>query len=478
MRTERADVCVIGSGAGGAVVGYHAARRGLQTLIVESGPYMRGSEMSHDACDMFPRLYKDGALQMNTSMDLFIIQGAAVGGSTVLANMVMFRTPERVLDEWQSLGAVFDRAALHRSFETIERTLGVTDKPDPANVASSSRLLMKGAQAIGVPSRWMAKAVGACVGCGGCNIGCVFDHKRSTLTTYIPWAEQHGARVLADTTVDRIEWRRGRVTALQATTITGERIRIIAKQVVVSCGAIGSAGLLLKSKIRRNVGTRVSFNVGALLMLDFAEPIDDFDGDQMTACAEGDGYTIEAVAHGPMITALSTPGWTSEHGALMREYRHHTFATSLVPTRPVGRVFHSRLFGHEETQFHLPEDDLATLRRGLRMTARIFFAAGARRIFLPTQAVHAMHGEADLGAIDRVMTSPKRFNLGTSHPQGGVPLSDDPNIGAINADFALHGFENLYVCDASVFPTSVGVNPIESIMALADYAAPRILSRC
>ncbi len=477
MRTEHVDVCVIGSGAGGAVIGYEAARRGLRTLIVERGPYVRSHEMSHDECEMFPRLYKDGALQLNTSMDMFIIQGSAVGGSTVLANMVMFRTPEPVLAAWERLGAVIDRAQLRRSFDEVERLLGVTFAPLAGNVSPSSRFLMEGAKAVGLEPRWMAKALGPCTGCGGCNLGCVFGAKRSALNTYIPWAEEKGARILSDTTVERIAWRRGRVTALWARSGDGERLRIVAKQVVVACGAIGSPGLLLKSGITRNVGTRASFNVGALLMLEYEQPIDDFDGDQMTAYAAGDGYTIEPVHQGPMTAALSTPGWFAEHGALMRRFRQHTFATALVPTQPVGRVVHSRLFGHEETQFRIPESDLAQLRRGLAMTARAFFAAGARRVYLPTQQICAVERPDQLHVIDSVMTSPKRFNMGTSHPQGGVPLSDDVGVGAVDRNFALHGFENLFVCDASVFPTSVGVNPIESIMALAHYAAPRILAR-
>jgi choline dehydrogenase-like flavoprotein len=458
------------------VVGYHAAKQGRRTLIVESGPYIRGAEMTHEERDMFPLLYKDGALQMNAGMDMFILQGAAVGGSTVLANMVMFRTPKRVLEDWRAFGAVFEPHDLERSFETVERALGVTNVPNPANVSSSSKLLMQGAAAVGISSHWMSKAVGACVGCGGCNIGCVFDHKRSALTTYIPWAIEHGARVLADTTVTEIEWRRGQVSALRAVHRNGEALKIVARQFVVACGAIGTPGLLLKNKIRTNVGTRVSFNVGALLMLDFPKPIDDFDGDQMTAYAEGDGFTIESVAQPPLSAALSTPGWFGEHAQLMREYRHHSFATSLVATKPVGRVSYSRWFGHAETQFNLPEEDLATLRRGLKATARIFFAAGARRIFLPSQQVFAMHGVEDLGMIDRVMTSPRHFNLGTAHPQGGMPWSDDPKHGAVDRDFRLHGFANLYACDASVFPTSVGVNPAESVMAVADYGAQRILS--
>ncbi len=467
MRREHVDVCVIGSGAGGAVIAHAAAKAGRRTLIVERGPYVKSHEMTHEENAMFARLYKDGALQMNTSLDMFILQGSAVGGSTVLANMVMLRPPAHVIDEWIALGAAIDRKKLDRSLSRIETLLGVTDVHDPANVSPSSRLLMEGAKAIGLSPKWMPKALGDCVGCGGCNLGCCFGHKRSALTTFIPWAEAEGARVLADTAVEAIEHRRGRAI--------GVRTRdafITAEQIVVACGAIGSPGLLLKSGITKNVGTRASFNIGSLLLLELDEPIDDFDGDQMTAYAPGPGFTIEPVHQGPMTTALSTPGWFSEHAAAMRRYRQHTFATALVPTRPVGRIVHSRFFGHEETNFRLPEEDLATLRRGLATTARAFFAAGARRVFLPTADAIAIEGPDELGAIDRVLTSPKRFNLGSAHPQGGVPLGD-----ALDDDFALHGFDNLFVCDASVFPTSVGVNPIESIMGLADYAAPRILAR-
>src|SRR4051794_8185296 len=108
MSREQVDVCVIGSGAGGSLIAYEAAKRGLSTLIVERGPYVRGREMNHSEFDMFTRLYKDSALQFTTSLDLFISQGSCVGGSTVLANGVILRPDEHVLTEWKNLGAVFD----------------------------------------------------------------------------------------------------------------------------------------------------------------------------------------------------------------------------------------------------------------------------------------------------------------------------------------------------------------------------------
>jgi choline dehydrogenase-like flavoprotein len=477
VRTESVDVAVIGSGAGGAVVAHAAAKANKRTLILERGPYARGKRMSHRDFEMIPLLFKDGGLQTNTSMDMFIMQGSCVGGSTVLANNVLFRPPPDALDAWENLGASLDRAELERSFEYIEGTIGAKNA-EHGHVSSGSRLLYQGASALGLEPRWLTTALGDCSGCGGCNIGCVYDKKPSTLTTFIPWAEELGARVLADTTVERIVHRRGQVSHLEATTGPDkEPLRIEAKQVVVAGGAIGSSGLLLKSKISKNVGRRLSFNVGAALIAEFPEKIDAFDGEQMSVYIAGDGYTIEPVSHTPAMTALMAPGWFGQHGALMRNYRHLVYGGSLVGSESNGRVVHSPFFGHEETRFRIAPNDLENLRRGLKEVARIWFAAGARKVYLPSLEFCALESASEIDRMDRVLVDARAFTKGSSHPQGGNALSDDPQIGVVDRNFAVHGFDNLFVADASVFTGCIRVNPIATVLALAHYAAPRILAR-
>jgi choline dehydrogenase-like flavoprotein len=66
---------------------------------------------------------------------------------------------------------------------------------------------------------------------------------------------------------------------------------------------------------------------------------------------------------------------------------------------------------------------------------------------------------------------PGGVTLGTGHPQGGNKMSRDPQKGAIDSEFKVYGYENLFVVDASVFPSSIGVNPQLTVMALADYAS-------
>jgi choline dehydrogenase-like flavoprotein len=66
------------------------------------------------------------------------------------------------------------------------------------------------------------------------------------------------------------------------------------------------------------------------------------------------------------------------------------------------------------------------------------------------------------------------ISVNTAHPQGGNPISRDPAKGVVNERLRVHGVRNLYICDASVFPTSIEVNPQLTVMALSHYAAQRI----
>jgi choline dehydrogenase-like flavoprotein len=119
---------------------------------------------------------------------------------------------------------------------------------------------------------------------------------------------------------------------------------------------------------------------------------------------------------------------------------------------------------------------MAVLREGLRAIARSFFAAGARRVFLPTDAFTPLHSERELGVLDAKIQRMRDVQCGSSHPQGGNPMSDDPAFGVVDSRFAVHGVDGLYVCDASVFPETVGVNPMHTVMALAKIGSRRILS--
>ncbi len=477
MRDESTDVCVVGSGAGGALIAYEAAQRGLEVLVLESGPEVTAEAMGSDELRMIPWLYKDGGLQMNASHDLFVLQGACVGGSTVLSNMVLLRAEDEVLRAWRGFGLPFELDQMHAAYTAVEAELGAST-PKPSNVSESARAFLRGSRSVGLEATFMHKALGDCRGCGLCNVGCPFDTKRSALTTYLHWARRAGARLLAETTAQKLVGRRGHVTSLEA--VQGrsrERVRVRARLFVVAAGAIGSSALLLSSGIRSNVGTRVSMNAGAMVAAEFSEQLDAFDADQMSVYLRTPDFCIECTHNPLMSAALTTPGWFEDHGRLMARTRHLAYAGGMVGTEPVGRVSLSRVFGQEELHFRLTPGDLAKQRSAIRTIAQVFFAAGARRVVLPTHRFVELRSPDDLWMVEAHVRSQSDIQVGSAHPQGGNPLAEDPARGAVGPDLAVHGYDNLAVCDASVFPTSVRVNPIDTLLALGRCAAPGILAR-
>lgn len=477
MRRETADICIIGSGAGGALMAWHAARAGLKTLVLEKGPRVRANEMSADELRMIPRLYKDGGMQLNSTMDLFILQGNCVGGSTLLSNMVLLRANPSVFAEWRQFGAQVDDVAMSSAYKTVESALGAS-VPHPRNVSETTRRFVESARRLGRNPQWMLKALGDCVGCGLCNVGCSFDTKQSSQTSHLAWAEECGARVLPETNVLRILHDKGVVLGVQAVQGRGkEALFVDARVVVVAGGAIGSSALLLQSGVRHNVGTRLSFNAASAVTADFPDVVDGFDGDQMTAYLLEDDWLLEATHNPLMSAALTTPGWGAEHGEQMRRTRHLGYVGSIVATQPVGRVRWSNLFAHEEVQFQMPQADLRKLEAGLREAARILLDAGATHVTFPSHRTRRVMRPSQLNDDTSWLTSTREFSLGSAHPQGGNPMSDDPELGCVDSHLRVHGFDNLFVCDASVFPSSVGVNPLDTIFAVVEQAAPTIVSQ-
>jgi choline dehydrogenase-like flavoprotein len=171
--------------------------------------------------------------------------------------------------------------------------------------------------------------------------------------------------------------------------------------------------------------------------------------------------------------ALNMPGWFERHYENMLRYPWLMGVGALMGTETNGRIGRA-LTGGPDLLYEPTQSDRRKLADALIELGTIMFAAGARRVMANTLSYHEFTHPNQLGELTAVALDPEELALGTGHPQGGNAISGSPRHGVVDPEFRVHGWDNVYVCDASVIPSSLTVNPQLTVMALAQYAAPGI----
>ena len=123
----RADVCVIGSGAGGAVAAAELAAAGRDVVVLEQGEHWTSRDFTQREDEMLPRLFEEAGMRQTVDGGITILQGRCVGGSTVHNLCYAFRTPPAILRMWREEHALpeLTEAALAESFARVEANLRV-----------------------------------------------------------------------------------------------------------------------------------------------------------------------------------------------------------------------------------------------------------------------------------------------------------------------------------------------------------------
>lgn len=487
---ETADVCVIGSGAGGAVLAWEMAAQGRSVVLLEKGGYHPREDFNQKEEDMIPLLYKNAGLQFTIPSGIAVAQGSCVGGSTVVNDAVCFRTPDPVLGWWQDQHKIenISPADMKRYFEKVEPRISVS-QVQPFELNKNNLVLKRGAEKLGWAAGPNSRNCKNCRQCGNCQLGCYYGTKQSMLETYIAEAERdygETVKIYADTQANRLVKSGSRVSGVTAA-VSGSGgktfgLSVKAKVVLVCAGTIASSQLLLESGIDVNgqVGKGVAIHPSPAMIGDFEEEINGSQGIPMAYhCHEFSvlntgkrGYMLEAIYFAPYQFSLPIPGVEFEEKELMSRYSHYALVGSLLQDESVGTVIKGGPLAYY-LDYSLTKGDAALMVDAMKSAATALFAAGATKVMTSHRRRTILYGVKDLHIIDeRGVTS--GISIGSAHPQGGNRMGGTAAGTVVDSHSKVRGFDNLFVCDASVFPTSIGVNPQLTVMALATRAAEHI----
>jgi len=482
-----ADVVIVGSGAAASILANQLVQAGRKVLLVESGGLEETTTFNEDEVDMVSRLYANGALQLSRDFRFQVFQGRCVGGSTVVNNAVCFETPDYILDRWiNEMGIGIDRARYLNSMAEVYKLIRVSHTPvmtDDRFLNPGGRLFAEACKKMGYDKPELDSVmanINGCLGSGYCNIGCRFGKKLSMLDTILPQtqlANPEALKIIANCEAISFNRSGNKIVSLTAKFKSGRKITVKGKTFVSSAGAISSSILLLKSKLGiTNAGKKLAFNLGTQITAAFKQTVNSYDGLQISHFLRTDDrrYVMETWFNPPMFQSTAMPGWFDQHFYNMLHYSNMACTGVLVGTASNAEVKVAGLFGRD-VNYVPTEDDFNSLMDGLEKVSEIYLNGGAERVMPNTFNYYEYKTVKELKENLRknVKASPD-ISTGTGHPQGGNVMSNDPKTGVVDANFKVFGFDNLFVCDASVFPTSLGVNPQITVMSLAHYAAPII----
>ncbi|HEX4364208.1 MAG TPA: GMC family oxidoreductase [Solirubrobacteraceae bacterium] len=528
-RNHDYDWVVVGSGFGGSVAAHRLTEKGYRVAVVESGRRFADHEFPRSTWDIrryffAPRLGLHGIFRLSLFKDVSVVSGAGVGGGSLGYANTLYRARPRFYSDPQWAGLEDDwKAALAPHYDEAERMLGVTTvtADDPAD-----ELLRAFGRHIGVDESYAKTRVGVffgtpgetvddpyfdgtgpartgCISCGRCMVGCPHGAKNTLPKNYLWFAERGGCRVISEREVVDVK-PLGASDGSDGYAITTERTgawlrkdrrTLTAAHVVLAAGPLGTNKLLQRCRhngslpdVSPRLGELVRTNSEALLAV--TAPDDSVDYAKRVAISGSiypdENTHIETVSYGRDGDSMSLLH-TLLIGDGTRVTRPLKFLAAVLrhPLR-FAKLFDPRGWSRRTMILLVMQtlDNAIALRPrpGRRGTMRLQTEQDPEKpnpTFIPVANEAAEWMAEQIGGMPQSSILETLASIPTTaHILGGVVIARSPEEGVVDARQHLFGYENLLVCDGSVVPANVGVNPSLTITALAERAMSFIPAAC
>lgn len=488
-RTLEADVVVIGSGAGGAVVAAELAADGKRVVILEKGGYFQEADFDGAERLASQRLFEKRCLLTTRDAGMVLLAGSNIGGGTTINWMTSLRTPDHVLSAWETEFGITGAAGptWQASLDAVWQRLNVNTEESVPN--RQNQKLIDGCTALGHHWRVLPRNSRGCGDCGHCGFGCRFGAKQGVMKTYLQDAYEHGASLVAGAQVERVTIEGGVATGVEALA-NGQRLTVRSRVVVAAGGSIQTPALLLRSGLRNsNIGRHLHLHPTTAVVGIYPDPIEAWHGalqtaacDQFANLNEGYGFIVEVPPMHPGLAALALP-WHSAagHQQLMSQFSHMAAFIAITRDRDSGRVTVDR-GGRPVVDYTVSRRDAPMVIRAAKEAARLHAAAGANVLVgpynsLPEIEVRNHTVEEQLHRFAACGVRSNDLSLFSAHQMSSCRMGKNSRQAAVDPEGQTYEVRNLFVADGSALPTSTGVNPMISIMALAHRNARLLKAR-
>ena len=494
--TCAADVCIVGSGAGGGLIAGVLAKAGLNVVVLEAGQARNEADFMGYEMLAYQQLFWRGGVNATADMNVSMLAASTLGGGPTVNWSNCLRTPEWVRDNWAEEFGLKDVATpdYDAHIDAVWERLGVNS--DCSDFNGPHLRMRAGADALGWsfttlnrnadPEAYSPETAGH-IGFGDRS-----GAKRDVRQTYLRDAVEAGGKVIVGCAAKRVLVENGRAAGVEATytdpaTGATRELTIKAPRVVVACGSLESPALLLRSGIGGPaVGKYLHLHPAMGFLGIYPEETTPWWGAPMTAMVDefadvkdGYGFLIQNGQWSPsIIIAGMARASGAEHKETVAQLGHAAFLVAFPRDRGHGTVTIDDQ-GNAVINYSMTDEvDLLVARTSIEKQIRLHHAAGAEQIIpFGSITLRWRRGEDLEAFITSVQSVPLRaggLQLFSAHQMSSCRLGKDPQTSVANTSGELHDTPGVYIGDASGMPTASGTNPMISTMSLAHRTATNI----
>jgi len=479
------EVAVIGSGSGGGVAA-NILQEKYEVGIFEKGSYGNGE--TNNETFGYHNFYDTNGIQQTRGYKVLLLAGMGIGGGTSVNWTTSLRTPDKILDEWDSLTGqnnYFNSSEFKSSMDYVCKELNVDVENN--RVPQKEVKLAEGIELNDLSYKIIPRNTSNadCTESGFSTFGRYDESINSTNKIWFSEDKFEPKNVFSDTNIKSLDIANGKATHINVEN-NGTLHKVSVDKVILAAGSLNTPKILLDSGYKnKQLGHNLKLHPVSGVAGKFSEEQKPWAGTMQGIYSDDNlfrkdnyGYLLEGLPMHPSLFFPFFPNNNDKFDDFVESYKYWSGGIVLTSDTSSGSIINKN--PQHLWDYNLNDFDHNNLMHGMESLVRANYLAGAEEIMVATSPT--MHWkkssnediEEFLNKVKAIKNQPFRMLLGSAHQMGTARMNPDPNLGVTDLNGKVHGLDNVFIVDSSVFPRCSGVNPMITIQSTSHFLTSKI----